>query len=108
MRMNSSRIPTHFHKHNYLRVNREKPAIVLGGPPQGTTPRTEDAAIHIGWHQLQTTIFLLRSGPLRPSAGLLALTEYRPDGGNRCDQPDEGECRTDSLSLLYTEAVREK
>ena len=33
MRMNSSRILTHFRKHNYLRVNREKPAIVLAGPP---------------------------------------------------------------------------
>jgi hypothetical protein len=34
MRMNSSRIPTHFHKPNYLSVNREKPAIVLGDPPK--------------------------------------------------------------------------
>ena len=42
------------------------------------------------------------------SAGLLALTEYRPDGGNCRDQPDYGEGRTNSLSLLYTEPVRQK
>src|ERR1700732_3470944 len=74
---------------------------------RGTTPRTEDAVPASDGTSFQTAIFLL-SGPLGPSAGLLALTEYRPDGGNRSDQPDESECRTDSLSLLYTEAVREK
>jgi hypothetical protein len=34
MPTSSSRIRTHFHKHNCLRVNREKPAIVLGDPPK--------------------------------------------------------------------------
>ena len=105
--MSSSPILTHFHKHNCLRVNREKPAIVLGDPPKERL-RERKTPLQHRMAQAFRRRFPAAIRPLRPSAGLLALTEYRPDGGNRCDQPDESECRTDSLSLLYTEAVREK
>jgi hypothetical protein len=82
--------------------------LFLGGPPDERRGERNVPAPALHGTSFQTAIFLLSGPPLRPSAGLLALAKYRPDGGNCRDQPDKSECGTDSLSLLYTEAVREK
>ena len=69
-------------------MNREKPAIVLAGPPNERRGERNVSAPALHGTSFQTAIFLLSGPPLRPSAGLLALAKYRPDGGNRCDQSD--------------------
>jgi hypothetical protein len=69
MPTSSSRIRTHFRKHNYLRVNREKPAIVLGGPPnerrgERNVPAPALHGASIAWHQLSDGDFPTIRAPL--------------------------------------------